>query len=235
MLELADLDGIDRIVSIDAETTGFAVPGEEAITRLAAAGPLPGVVIQLGCIELLRSGTTWITGRSWESLVNPDAPIRRGAIEIHGIRARDLQEAPRFPGIRDAFEAFVGDAPLLAHDARNEIAYLNHEMRRAGLVGDGPLPYGEDRFLDTQRMGRSAWKGGRVSLDRLCDLLWIDRKARFRRHGALLDADLTAEVFIRLAAGEDPSRHPLMTLAEGNPPPGNAMAAALAAAMARRA
>ena len=234
MMGLADIDSIDRIVSIDVEATGYSVPEGEQLQRLIAKQSMPGVIVQLGCVELLRTRKGWKLNRSWETLVNPDSGISYRAFMVHGIRRRDLAHAPRFSEIYEEFNSFVGGAPLLAHDASNEVAFLNHEMRRAHLDDiDYVPPYAVHQFLDTQHLGRAASKRGAVSLDRLCDLLWVDRAARLKRHGAALDAELAAEVFIRLAAGEDPSRHPLLTLAETNPPPGNAMAAAWAAAMSR--
>lgn len=201
MLTLEDLAGHSRIIAIDAETTGGRTPTPAEVARLPKAMPLPGLIIQLACVELLRDGDGWVKGETWDSLINPDAPIRAEAARIHGFRNADLRHERRFRNIRAQFEAFIGDAPLLAHGACNEMAFLNYEMRRAKFIGWDQVAYRRDRFIDTQTLGAAAFPGATQTLDALCDRLWIDRSDRFKHHGALLDADLTAEAFIKLAGG----------------------------------
>jgi DNA polymerase III subunit epsilon len=201
MLDIADCTGVLRIVSIDVETTGHPVRTEAEVLKLPKGLRLPGCVIQIGCVELHRDGDGWRTGETWQTLLNPDGPVHPAALKVHGLHPATLKTAPRFTDVREAFEAFLGDAVLLAHSAKNEIDYLNYEMRRAKLVGWGDAPYHEGRFLDTQVIGRAKFPGAPASLDALCDRLWVDRSDRFTHHGALLDAELTAEAFIKMTTG----------------------------------
>jgi DNA polymerase-3 subunit epsilon len=201
MLAVADVAEATRIVAIDAETTGHPVRTFAEVQKLPKGLRLPGVVIQIGCLEILRDGDGWKTGESWETLVNPDGPIHPAARKVHGIHPNALRTAPRFAEIRETFEAFLGDAVLLAHGARNEIDFLNFEMRRAKLADWEAEPYHPARFLDTQLIARGVFPGAPGSLDVLCDRLWIDRSDRFKFHGALLDAALTAEAFIKMTTG----------------------------------
>jgi DNA polymerase III epsilon subunit len=201
LLSLDDVADVGRIVAVDAETTGYPMKRRDEIERMPKGLKLPGVVIQLGCVELLRDGEGWVTGRTWETLVQPDGPVHRQSVAIHGIHPNALRGAPRFAEISDAFEAFVGGDVLLAHAAKNEIEYLNYEMRRAGRAGWDADPYHPGMFLDTQIMARKIFPGASGALDVICDRLWIDRSDRFAHHGALLDAELTAEAFIKMATG----------------------------------
>jgi DNA polymerase III epsilon subunit len=201
MLEIGDIRDVARLVSVDVETTGHPVKALAEILKLPKGLRLPGTIIQIGCVELIREGDGWRTGETWQTLVNPDGPVHPAALKVHGIHPAALKNAPRFPDIRGAFEDFVGDAVFLAHSARNEIEYLNYEMRRAKLVGWEDEPYHDGRFLDTQLIARTVFPGAPGSLDVLCDRLWIDRSDRFEHHGALLDAELTAEAFVKMVTG----------------------------------
>jgi DNA polymerase III epsilon subunit len=201
MLELADIRDVTRLVSVDVETTGHPARTHAEVLKLPKGMRLPGTVIQIGCLELLREGDGWRTGETWQTLVNPDGPVHPAALKVHGLHPAALKNAPRFTDVRDAFEAFVGGATFLAHSARNEIEYLNYEMRRAKLADWDAEPYHEGRFLDTQLIARTVFPGAPGSLDVLCDRLWIDRSDRFEHHGALLDAELTAEAFVKMVTG----------------------------------
>lgn len=201
MLTIGDVAGTQRLVVLDAETTGQRTPGAAEVAKLPKAMRLPGILIQLGCVELLRDGIGWRTDRTWETLLNPDGPVKPDAMKVHGIKPADLRGARRFPEILPEFEAFLDGAPMVAHAALNEIGFLNYEMRRAKLVGWDEAPFHEGRFLDTQVLARETFPGATQTLDALCDRLWIDRSDRFARHGALLDAELTAEAFMKLTTG----------------------------------
>ena len=202
MLTRADLADVRRIVSVDMETTGNAVKTADEVRRMPKGMRLPGVIIQIGCVEILREGDGWATGRKWETLVNPDAPIHPRASKVHGIQGFSLKNAPRYSEVHKEFEDLVGDSPLLAHAAENEIGFLNYEIRRAKLAGwDDADPYHPDRFFDTQIIARDFFPGASGSLDALCNRLWIYPEDRDQKHGALLDADLTAEAFIKMATG----------------------------------
>lgn len=201
MIDTSDLSGVNRILAIDMETTGYPVKTPAEVLRLPRGLRLPGVIIQIGCVELLREGDGWRIGEAWETLVNPDGPVQPASVAVHGIHPARLKTAPRFADVVQELERMVGDSILLAHSAFNEIDFLNFEMRRAKLVAADASPYGEDRFIDTQVMARALFPGAPGSLDTLLDRLWIDRSSRFQHHGALLDAEMTAEAFIKMATG----------------------------------
>jgi DNA polymerase III epsilon subunit-like protein len=93
------LDGFDRLVAFDAETTGKRTPDAEFIRKRPFAWRTPGIIIEIGFVELLRDGEGWRKGETWSSRVNPDGPIDPEAIKIHGIRPADLKNAARFPTI----------------------------------------------------------------------------------------------------------------------------------------
>ena len=109
MLTRADLANVRRIVSVDMETTGNAVKTADEMLRMPKGMRLPGVIIQVGCVEILREGDGWITGRKWETLVNPDAPIHPQASKVHGIQAFKLKNAPLYHEVHKEFEELVGD------------------------------------------------------------------------------------------------------------------------------
>lgn len=201
MLGLDDVAKAERLVSIDIETTGYPVPSFEDVQRKPKGMRLPGVVIEIGCLELLRDGDGWQRGASWEKRINPDGPLRKDSIAIHGIQPGSLRKEPRFPQIVEEFADFLGDAPLLAHSARNEISFLNYEFHRANLAPWDEWPFLQERFICTQILSHSFFPGASGSLDALCDRLWVDRSNRFKFHGALLDADLTADAFMKMAGG----------------------------------
>ena len=93
------LDGFDRLVAFDAETTGKRTPDAEFIRKQPFAWRAPGIIIEVGFVEMLREGEGWSKGETWSSRVNPDGPINPEAIKIHRIRPADLKNAPRFPTI----------------------------------------------------------------------------------------------------------------------------------------
>jgi len=96
------LDGFDRLVAFDAETTGKRTPDAEFIRNQPFAWRAPGIIIEVGFVEMLREGEGWRKGETWSSRVNPDGPIDPEAIKIHGIRPADLKSAPRFPTIAES-------------------------------------------------------------------------------------------------------------------------------------
>ena len=201
MLALEDIADAARMVAIDIETTGYPPVSAAEAARMPKGARLPGLVIEIGCVELLRGPEGWAKGVTWERRINPDAPVNRASIAIHGIHPNTLRQAPRFNQVVDELKALFGDAPLLAHVASNEISFLNYEFRRAKLATWDDWPFGDDRFVCTQALSHTYFPGASGSLDALCDRLWIDRSDRFEHHGALLDADLTADAFIKMAGG----------------------------------
>jgi DNA polymerase-3 subunit epsilon len=115
------LDGFDRLVAFDAETTGKRTPDAEFILKQPFAWRAPGIIIEVGFVEMLREGEGWRKGKMWSSNVNPDGPVDPEAVKIHRIRPGDLKNAPRFPTILPKVKDFVGDAdrgPRLQERAR---------------------------------------------------------------------------------------------------------------------
>lgn len=209
MLSLDDLASIDRIIAIDAETTGFRVPTPAEIGKMPKGLRLPGVVIEIGCLELVRGDEGWKAGESWQRRIQPGGPISKAATEVHGINPVELKNAPSFRDVLDDFEAFIGQDVLLAHSAENEIEFLNFEYARAGRCGFAEMIFSDADFICTQELSRQFFPGVPGSLDVLCDRLWVDRSDRFEHHGALLDAILTAEAFMKMAGGfvQDDARY----------------------------
>lgn len=195
-------EGRDRLVAIDIETTGRRTPSLDEIRKAPKGLRQPGIIIEIGCIELMRDGSAWTKARTWETRVNPDAPLNPNAIKVHGIRPADLKAAPRFPQVADELLAFLGADPLVAHAYENEMDFLNYEFARCGRVSWGTETFGSSRFICTKEMSHDLFPGASGSLDALCDRLWLDRSDRFARHGALLDADLTADAFFKMALGD---------------------------------
>ncbi len=198
------LDPSDRLVAFDAETTGKHAPGPDFIRRQPFAWKPPGVVIEVGFVEMLRDNGKWTKGESWRSLVNPEAPIDPAAIRIHQIRPADLKGAPRFPMILDRVREFIGAAPIVAHAYKNERGFLDYEFARSKAIEWGESAYDEARYICTQRLFAQLYPGAGKSLTSMCDRLALDSSTRDAAHGALLDADMTADALILL---EDQLRH----------------------------
>ena len=196
----------DRLVAIDIETTGRRMPRLDDIRKAPKGLRQPGIIIEIGCLEIVREGTEWVKARTWETRVNPDAPINPDAIKVHNIRPGDLKAAPRFPQVADELLAFLGEDLLVAHAYENEMDFLNYEFARCGRVPWGTDLFESSRFICTREMSHERFPGASGSLDALCDRLWLDRSARFAHHGALLDADLTADAFLTLAFGDTSPR-----------------------------
>jgi DNA polymerase-3 subunit epsilon len=196
--ELKSLEGRQRLVSIDAETTGHTVMTAEQVRRAPKGLRIPGVIIEIGCVELLRDGDSWRKGETWQTRVNPDGPISPASIKVHGIKPSELKGAPRFDAIVDAMLAFIGDCPLVAHAYRNEKQFLNYEMARSKRIAWDAEAFLDEHFICTQEIYAGLFPGAPKSLDAMTDRLWLDRSERFTFHGALLDADLTADAFVEL-------------------------------------
>lgn len=201
MLILEDLTDVTRMVAIDAETTGVRIPRAEEIKKMPKGMRLPGIIIEIGCVELLRDGDGWKTGEPWHRRIQPDGPIAKASVAVHGINPAALKDAPRFRDVLDDFEVFIGQDVLLAHSASNEIDFLNFEYARVGRCGFDEVIFSDNDFVCTQELSRQFFPGVPGSLDVLCDRLWIDRSDRFLHHGALLDAILTAEAFMKMQGG----------------------------------
>jgi len=168
-----------REIIFDTETTGID-PGQGH--RL----------VEIGCVELIN---LLPSGRTWQSYLNPQRDMPLGAYEVHGLSAEFLADKPLFGDVVDEFLAFVGDARLVAHNAEFDMRFLNAELAN---IGRPPFP--ADRVTDTLAMARRAHPGLSASLDTLCRRYGIDLSAR-TKHGALLDAELLAEVYLELRGG----------------------------------
>ena len=192
------LDRFDRLVAFDAETTGKRTPDADFIRRQPFAWKPPGIIIEVGFVEMLRDGTGWRKGATWCSLVNPDGPIDPAAVKTHKIRPPDLKAAPRFPAILPTVRDFIGDSPIVAHAYENERDFLDYEFARAKVIEWGDSAYGEERYICTQILYEQTFPGATKSLTAMCDRLALDASERDDRHGALLDADMTADALILL-------------------------------------
>ncbi|MDE0153712.1 MAG: DNA polymerase III subunit epsilon [Gammaproteobacteria bacterium] len=173
-------DSVSRQVALDLETTGLTVGNR---------------IIEIGCVEIIDRD---LTGRQYQSYVNPDCEIEEGAQRVHGITAEQLVGKPKFPEILDEVLEFVKDAEVLIHNAGFDLGFLNHELELAGRADKF-----EDcclKVTDTLMLAREKSSGG-SSLDQLCDFYQVDRRQR-EWHGALLDAQLLAHVYLRMTGGQ---------------------------------
>jgi len=171
-----------RQIVLDTETTGLS-PAEGH--RL----------VELGCIELMNHVAT---GNIFHRYINPERDMPEAAERVHGLSAEFLRDKPKFAEVAVEFLDFIADAPLVIHNAAFDMAFLNHELKLAGHV---PLP--PDRAIDTLDMARRRFPGAQNSLDALCRRFEIDNSGRVK-HGALLDAELLAEVYLELMGGRQP-------------------------------
>ena len=137
-------------------------------------------------------------GRNWSSRVNPDGPIDPQAIKIHEIKPADLKNAPRFPAILAKIKEFVGESPIVAHAYKNERDFLDYEFARAKTIAWGDSAYPKERYICTQALFAQLFPGATKSLTAMCDRLALNSSERDDRHGALLDADMTADALVLL-------------------------------------
>ena len=169
-----------REIVFDTETTGF---DPDTGDRL----------VEIGCIEMVGLVPT---GEVFHAYYNPERSMPKAAEEVHGLSEAFLSNKPLFADSVDALLEFLGDAPLVAHNATFDFRFLNAELKRAGRD-----PVGEDRMVDTLAISRTQFPGAKHSLDALCTRFGIDRSHR-TKHGALLDAELLAQLYIELRGGK---------------------------------
>jgi DNA polymerase-3 subunit epsilon len=168
-----------REVIFDTETTGL--------------DPKTGDrMVEIGCIEMIGRVET---GRSFHAYFNPDRDMPPEAERVHGLSAAFLATKPRFAETADELLEFLGDAPLVAHNAGFDFGFLNNELE---LLGRAPISM--ERMVDTVALARKKHPGAKLSLDALCTRYGIDRSHRVK-HGALLDAELLAQVYVELTGG----------------------------------
>ncbi|MEQ9640703.1 MAG: DNA polymerase III subunit epsilon [Alphaproteobacteria bacterium] len=174
-----------REIVFDTETTGL---DPKAGHRL----------VEIGCVELFNRMPT---GETFHHYVNPERSMPEDAFRIHGIGDDMLADKPKFAAVAPAFVDFIGDAPLVAHNASFDMNFINAELTIAGLA---PIPV--DRAVDTVAIARRKFPGSPASLDALAKRFDIDLSAR-DKHGALLDASILAAVYLELMGGREPGLH----------------------------
>lgn len=149
-------------------------------------------MVEIGCIEMVNRVAT---GRTFHEYFNPDRDMPAEAERVHGLSATFLSDKPRFSEKVQALLEFIGDDPLVAHNAQFDFGFLNFEL---GLCGQTCI--GDDRMVDTLVLARRRHPGAKHSLDALCSRYGVDRSHR-TLHGALLDAELLAQVYVELTGG----------------------------------
>lgn len=171
-----------REIVMDTETTGLSPDDGHR-------------VVEIGCVELFNHVPT---GKVYHQYINPRRDMPTEAFEVHGLSAERLSKEPLFEDIADAFIEFIGDAKLVIHNASFDMRFLNAELKWAGKP---LLPM--DRALDTLAIARKKFPGAQASLDALCRRFGIDNSSR-ELHGALLDSEILADVYLELIGGRQP-------------------------------
>jgi DNA polymerase-3 subunit epsilon len=171
-----------REIVLDTETTGFDPETGDRI-------------VEIGAVELINHMRT---GRTYHQYVNPERAMPEDAFKVHGLGDEFLREHPVFAEVADAFLDFAGDAPLVIHNAAFDMKFLNAEL---GWCRRPLLP--PERAVDTLAIARRRFPGAPASLDALCRRFGIDN-ARRTLHGALLDSEILAEVYLELIGGRQP-------------------------------
>lgn len=168
-----------REVVFDTETTGFNAQGDDRM-------------VEIGCVELFNRVET---GRTYHAYYNPERTMPREAFEVHGLSDAFLADQPLFVASIPELLEFLGDAPLIAHNANFDFGFINAELKRAG---HGPIAM--TRMVDTLALAKVKHPGAKNSLDALCVRYGVDRSHRIK-HGALLDAQLLSQIYVELTGG----------------------------------
>jgi len=173
-----------REIVFDTETTGF--------------DPLTGDrLVEIGAVELINHVPT---GRTYHQYINPDRDVPEEVVKVHGLTNEFLKDYPLFEKVAQEWVDFIGDDGILvAHNATFDMKFINYELKRLGFE-----EYQWDRVVDTLEIAKSKFPGQRNNLDVLCKRFGIDNSAR-TFHGALLDAQLLAEVYLELLGGAEPT------------------------------
>ncbi len=171
-----------RQIVLDTETTGID----------PAAGHR---IIEVGCVEMVGRR---LTGHNFHYYIQPDREVEAEAIEVHGITNEFLADKPRFHEIAEAFIDYVRGAELIIHNAALDVGFLNHEFQ---LIGRAERIADLCEVVDTLRMAREMFPGQRASLDALCKRYSIDNAHR-TLHGALLDSEILADVYLAMTGGQ---------------------------------
>jgi DNA polymerase-3 subunit epsilon len=173
-----------RQIVLDTETTGLSAEGGDRI-------------IEIGCVELVSRK---LTGNNRHFYLNPERDSHEDALKVHGISNEFLRDKPKFAAVADELMAFVAGADeIIIHNAAFDVAFLNKELE---LLGRPAFTTCVGRVIDTLLMAKELFPGKRNSLDALCDRMGVDNSGR-TLHGALLDAELLADVYINLTRGQD--------------------------------
>ncbi len=172
-----------RQIVLDTETTGLS----------AATGDR---IIEIGCVELLHRK---LTGNNKHFYLNPGRDSHEDALRVHGISNEFLRDKPKFEAVADELIAYLAGAEIIIHNAQFDVGFLNKELE---LMGRGPLSEVVGSVTDSLAMAKEMFPGKRNSLDALCDRLEVDNSGR-TLHGALLDAELLADVYINMTRGQD--------------------------------
>jgi DNA polymerase III subunit epsilon len=172
-----------REIVLDTETTGV--------------NPTEGHrVLEIGAVEIVHQV---LTGRVFHQLINPERDVPDDAVRVHGHTASVLKDKPKFADVVDDFLSFVGESPLVIHNAEFDVRFVNAELARLGRK-----PIEMDRVVDTLALARKKHPGLPNNLDALCDRYRIDRSRRVK-HGALLDAEILVEIYCELNGGRQRS------------------------------
>ena len=174
---------MSRQIVLDTETTGLSAENGDRI-------------IELGCVELLNRK---LTGNNLHMYFNAGRDSHEDALRVHGITTEFLKDKPRFDQQVDQILAYLQGAEIIIHNAPFDVGFLNKELQRSGKP---PLKSWVEGVIDTLAMAKERYPGKRNSLDSLCDRLGVDNSGR-TLHGALLDAELLADVYINLTRGQD--------------------------------
>jgi len=172
-----------RQIVLDTETTGLSAEAGDRI-------------IEIGCVELLNRK---LTGRHFHYYLNPERESHEDALKVHGISNEFLLDKPKFHEVVQEFLEFIQGAELVIHNAAFDVGFLNKELTGCAHP---PLKNHVTRILDTLAMVKEVYPGKRNSLDALCDRLGVNNSAR-TLHGALLDAELLADVYIAMTRGQN--------------------------------
>jgi DNA polymerase III subunit epsilon len=172
-----------RQIVLDTETTGLSAESGDRI-------------IEIGCVEMVDRK---LTGKNLHFYLNPGRDSHEDALKVHGIRNEFLKDKPQFSAIADELMAYLEGAELIIHNAPFDLSFLNKEL---SLTGRAPVKDFVAGVIDSLMMAKELFPGKRNSLDALCDRLEVDNSGR-TLHGALLDAELLADVYINLTRGQN--------------------------------
>ena len=172
-----------RQIVLDTETTGLSAEAGDRI-------------IELGCVELFARK---LTGNNLHFYFNPGRDSHEDALRVHGISNEFLRDKPKFAELADEILAYLDGAEIIIHNAPFDVGFLNKELE---LLGKPPLKTFVSGVIDSLAMAKEMFPGKRNSLDALCDRLEVDNSGR-TLHGALLDAELLADVYINMTRGQE--------------------------------